>query len=57
MVKIIVTKGVMPIQAGGKILDDTYRKVTIEILPKQLEVRFSRFYREKVRKSLEFEKV
>ena len=49
MVKIIVAKGEMPIQAGGKILDDAYRKVTMEILPNQLEVKFSRFCREKVR--------
>ena len=38
MVKIVATKGVMPIQADGEILDETCREVTIEILPGQLEV-------------------
>ena len=38
VVKIIATKGVMPIQTDGEILDAACREVTIEILPKQLEV-------------------
>lgn len=38
MVKIIATKGVMPIQTDGEILDDACREVLIEILPRQLEV-------------------
>ena len=37
-VKITATKGLMPIQADGEILDDSCREVTIEILPKQLEI-------------------
>ena len=37
-VKITATKGVIPIQTDGEILDDACREVTIEILPKQLEV-------------------
>jgi diacylglycerol kinase (ATP) len=37
-VKITATKGVMPIQADGEILGDACTEVTIEILPKQLEV-------------------
>jgi YegS/Rv2252/BmrU family lipid kinase len=38
MLKITATKGVMPIQADGEILDDACREVSIEILPGQLEV-------------------
>ena len=38
MVKITATKGVMPIQADGEILDDACREVVIEILPRQLEI-------------------
>jgi YegS/Rv2252/BmrU family lipid kinase len=38
MVKITATKGIMPIQADGEILDDACREVSIEILPKTLEV-------------------
>jgi len=37
-VKITATKGVMPIQADGEILDDACREITVKILPKQLEV-------------------
>jgi len=37
-VKIIATKGVMPVQADGEILDDACQEVNIEILPKQLEI-------------------
>ena len=37
-IEIIATKGVMPIQTDGEILDDACREVSIEILPKQLEV-------------------
>ena len=35
---ITATKGVMPIQADGEILDSACHKVTIKILPKQLEI-------------------
>jgi YegS/Rv2252/BmrU family lipid kinase len=38
MVKISATKGVMPIQADGEILNDACLEVNIEILPKQLEI-------------------
>jgi len=38
MVKITATKGLMPVQADGEILDDACREVIIEILPKQLEI-------------------
>lgn len=38
IVKITATKGLMPIQADGEILDDACREANIEILPKQLEV-------------------
>lgn len=37
-VKITATKGLMPIQADGEILDDACREVMIEILPRQLEI-------------------
>ncbi|MGB7875027.1 MAG: diacylglycerol kinase family protein [Anaerolineales bacterium] len=37
-VKISATKGLMPIQADGEILDDACREVMIEILPRQLEI-------------------
>jgi YegS/Rv2252/BmrU family lipid kinase len=38
MVKITATKGQMPIQADGEILDEACQEVSIEILPKTLEV-------------------
>ena len=38
VVKIIATKGLMPIQADGEILDDACQEVTVEIFPRQLEV-------------------
>jgi YegS/Rv2252/BmrU family lipid kinase len=38
MVKISATKGVMPIQADGEVLEEACREVSIEILPKELEV-------------------
>ncbi len=37
-VTITATKGVMPIQADGELLDDDCRELKVEILPKQLEV-------------------
>jgi YegS/Rv2252/BmrU family lipid kinase len=37
-VRITATKGVMPIQADGELLDDDCRELTVEILPRQLEV-------------------
>jgi len=37
-VKIKATKGVMPIQADGEILNNACQEVTIELLPKHLEV-------------------
>ena len=37
-VTITATHGVMPIQTDGEILDDACHEVTVEILPKQLEV-------------------
>jgi len=37
-IKIKATKGAMPIQADGEILADACDEVTIEIIPKQLEV-------------------
>jgi len=38
VVKIRAIQGVMPIQTDGEILSDACQEVTIEILPKQLEV-------------------
>ncbi len=37
-VSITATKGVMPIQADGEILDDACHEVTVKILPRQLEI-------------------
>jgi len=37
-VQIMVTKGTMPIQADGEILDQVCQQVNIEILPRQLEI-------------------
>lgn len=37
-IEIIASRGVMPIQTDGEILDSACREVSIEILPKQLEV-------------------
>ena len=38
MVKIIATKGTMPIQVDGEILDECCHEASIEILPRQLEI-------------------
>jgi diacylglycerol kinase (ATP) len=38
MVKITAIKGVMPIQVDGEILDNACQEVTIDILPRQLEI-------------------
>lgn len=37
-VRVTATKGVMPIQADGELLDDDCRELKVEIFPKQLEV-------------------
>ena len=37
-VKITAIKGVMPIQADGEILDDACHELSVEIIPKQLEI-------------------
>ena len=37
-VTITATKGVMPIQADGELLADDCRELTVEILPRQLEI-------------------
>lgn len=37
-VKVTATKGVMPIQADGEVLDEACREVSVAILPRQLEV-------------------